>query len=75
MTRPATVPGGALEVRMDGCAGPVVATLPLAPARRSDGLTTLEAALPAGGRHDLCFTFASGAHDPLWVIDEVALLP
>ncbi|MFC5578882.1 family 20 glycosylhydrolase [Lysobacter niabensis] len=76
VTRPATVPGGALEVRLDGCEGPVIASLPLAPARQSDALTTLEAPLPAQpGRHDLCFTFASGAHDPLWMIDEVALLP
>lgn len=76
VTRPATVPGGALEVRLDGCEGRVVASLPLAPARGSDALTTLEAPLPAqDGRHDLCFTFASGTHDPLWMIDEVALLP
>ncbi len=76
VTRAATQPGGALEVRLDGCSGPVAATLPLAPARASDGLTLLEAPLPdAGGRHDLCFVFASGSHDPLWAIDEVALLP
>lgn len=76
VTRPATVPGGALEVRLDGCEGPVAATLPLAPARGSDALTVLEAPLPAHpGRHDLCLVFASGAYDPLWMIDEVALLP
>jgi hexosaminidase len=76
VTRAATVPGGALEIRLDSCEGEVVARLPLAPARRSQALTTLEAILPAqGGRHDLCLTFASGAHDPLWMIDEVALLP
>jgi hexosaminidase len=76
VTRAATVPGGALEVRLDGCAGEVVARMPLAPARDSDALTTLEAPLPArAGSHDLCLTFASGAHDPLWMIDEVVLLP
>jgi hexosaminidase len=76
VTRPASVPGGALEVRLDGCDGPLAATLPLAPARRSQALTTLEAPLTArSGRHDLCFVFASGAFDPLWMIDEVALLP
>ena len=70
------VEGGALEVRLDGCEGEPIATLPLAPARTSDGLTTLKAPLPAlGGRHDLCFTFASGEYNPMWVIDEVALLP
>ena len=72
----ATVPGGALEVRMDRCDGPPVAILPLAPARKSEALTVLETALPAGsGRHDLCFVFASGAYDPMWAIDEVALRP
>lgn len=76
VTRPARVEGGALEVRVDGCEGEPIATLPLAPARKSDGLTTLTTALPAlGGRHDLCFTFASGEHNPMWVVDEVALLP
>lgn len=76
VTRPAKVDGGALEVRVDGCEGEPVARLPLAPARKSDGLTTLEAPLPTlAGRHDLCFTFASGEYNPMWVIDEVALLP
>ncbi|HEY5802704.1 MAG TPA: family 20 glycosylhydrolase [Lysobacter sp.] len=76
VTRPATIPGGALEVRLDGCEGKPVATLPLAPARKSDGLTTLQATLPATtGKHDLCFIFASGEYNPMWVVDEVALLP
>lgn len=76
VTRPATVKGGALEVRLDGCEGKPVATLPLAPARQSDGLSTLQATLPAlGGRHDLCLTFASGEYNPMWVVDEVTLLP
>ncbi|HEY0505186.1 MAG TPA: family 20 glycosylhydrolase [Lysobacter sp.] len=76
VTRPAKVEGGALEVRLGGCEGEPIAVLPLAPARKSDGLTTLEAPLPAQtGRHDLCFTFASGEYNPMWVVDEVALLP
>jgi hexosaminidase len=76
VTRPAKVAGGALEVRLDSCEGAPVAALPLAPARKSDGLTTLQATLPAtSGNHDLCFIFASGEYNPMWVIDEVALLP
>ncbi|UNK48196.1 family 20 glycosylhydrolase [Lysobacter sp. S4-A87] len=76
VTRPARIAGGALEVRLDSCEGEPVATLPLAPARKSDGLTTLQAILPAtAGKHDLCFTFASGEYNPMWVVDEVALLP
>jgi len=76
VTRPAKIPGGALEVRLDGCEGEPVAVLPLATARKSDGLTTLTASLPTqAGRHDLCFTFASGEYNPMWVVDEVTLLP
>jgi len=76
VTRPAKIPGGALEVRLDGCEGEPVVVLPLAPARKSDGLTTLTAPMPTqAGRHDLCFTFASGEYNPMWVVDEVALLP
>jgi len=76
VTRPAKIAGGALEVRLDGCEGEPVAVLPLAPARKSDGLTTLSAPLPTqAGRHDLCFTFASGEYNPMWVVDEVTLLP
>lgn len=75
VTRPAKIEGGALEVRLDGCEGEPLVTLPLAPARKSDGLTTLQATLPAlQGRHDLCFVFASGEYNPLWAIDEVTLL-
>ncbi|HEY0502401.1 MAG TPA: family 20 glycosylhydrolase [Lysobacter sp.] len=76
VTRAATVDGGALEVRVDGCEGAPVAVLPLTPARRTEALATLQAPLPPlGGTHDLCFTFASGSHDPMWVVDEVRLLP
>ncbi|RPE80066.1 family 20 glycosylhydrolase [Vulcaniibacterium tengchongense] len=76
VARPASLPGGALEVRLDGCDGAAALRLPLAPAQGRDGLTVLRAPLPpGGGRHDLCFVFASGGHDPLWAIDEVALLP
>ncbi|MGH8082851.1 MAG: family 20 glycosylhydrolase [Lysobacter sp.] len=70
------VAGGALEVRLDDCKSAPIARLPLAPARRSDGLTTLTATLPSlQGRHDLCFVFASGGHDPLWALDRVQLKP
>ncbi|ALN83490.1 glycosyl hydrolase family 20, catalytic domain protein [Lysobacter capsici] len=70
------VQGGALEVRLDDCKSAPIARLPLAAAKRSDGITTLRARLPAhSGRHDLCFVFASGAHDPLWALDAVTLHP
>ncbi|WP_408951375.1 family 20 glycosylhydrolase [Lysobacter sp. Hz 25] len=68
--------GGALEVRVDDCKSAPIARLPLAEAKRSDGLSTLQAPLPKlAGRHDLCFVFASGGHDPLWALDRVTLRP
>ena len=75
VNRKATL-GGSLEVRVNDCKSAPIARLPLAPARQSDGLTTLEAKLPKlEGRHDLCFVFASGGHDPLWALDRVVLKP
>ncbi|ALN89159.1 family 20 glycosylhydrolase [Lysobacter gummosus] len=75
VTRKATL-GGSLEVRLDDCKSAPIARLPLAAARKSDGVTTLEAKLPKlEGRHDLCFVFASGGHDPLWALDRVVLKP
>ncbi len=67
-------PDGELEVRMDGCAGDLVASIPLTPATFSTGVTPLGVAIPPRvGKHDLCFTFASKALDPLWAIDWVRL--
>jgi hexosaminidase len=71
--RPPATPAGELEVR-DGCAGALLATLPLAPALVSQGVTRLEAPIAApAGRHDLCFTFTQKSLDPLWVVDRVRL--
>ena len=73
---PPSTPDGELVVRQDGCTGPVVATLPLAPAVSNTGVTTLNAALPAqAGAHDLCFYFTQKRVDPMWVIDWVQLVP
>ncbi|HUZ13868.1 MAG TPA: family 20 glycosylhydrolase [Caulobacteraceae bacterium] len=73
LVRPAPkLAGGELDVRADGCAGPLVARFSLAAATRDPGLTTLEAPIPPrAGRHDLCLSFATGKVDPLWVIDWV----
>ena len=64
---------GELEVRLDGCEGAPLVTLPLAPAASRFGVTTLPAvALPArAGAHDLCFKFARPALDPMWALDWV----
>lgn len=72
--RPPATPAGELEVR-DGCDGPLLASLPLAPALASQGVTRLKGSLsaPPAGRHDLCFTFTQSAIDPFWVLDRVSL--
>ncbi|WP_211314347.1 family 20 glycosylhydrolase [Sphingomonas fennica] len=71
--RPATAEGE-FEVRVDGCDGRRIATLPLAPAAGNPGLTTLRADLPAmAGRHDLCFTYTANGPDPMWGIAAVRL--
>jgi hexosaminidase len=72
---PAT-PEGELQVHVDGCAGEILAVLPLAAAARSNGLTTLTATLPPrAGRHDLCFVFTSKSVDPMWAVNWVQLAP
>lgn len=73
---PPKTPTGEFEVRLDDCDGPVIATLPLAQAAANPGLTRLSAPIaPTSGRHDLCLTYTAAGSDPLWVIDEVNLLP
>jgi len=72
---PAT-PEGELEVRLDTCAGPRIASMPLAEASKRDTTSTLEGALATTtGAHDLCFYFTGRTPDPLWAIDAVQLLP
>jgi len=68
-------PEGELEVH-DGCAGPLIASLPMAPATKTTGVTTLTAPIaPMTGAHDLCFTFTAGSVDPTSVINWVQLVP
>jgi hexosaminidase len=69
-------PAGELEVRMDGCEGEKIATLPLAPATKSQAVTQLApvAFAKRTGPHDLCFTFTQATVDPLWVLDAVQLV-
>jgi hexosaminidase len=67
-------PVGDLEIRLDGCASPPVAVLPLDAAAKNPELTTLEAPLSASGRHDLCFIFARASVDPIWAVGAVELV-
>jgi len=59
---------GELEIHVGGCDTPALATLPLAPAIQSNGVTILPAQeLPrVPGRHDLCLRFARPRLDPIW---------
>jgi len=69
---PAT-PAGEFEVR-DGCEGPRVAVLPLAPAARRPGVTRLTAPIsPLSGAHDLCLTYTARGVEPMWAIGAVQL--
>ena len=67
---------GELEVRIDGCEGEKIATLPLAPAAKNYAVTELPPATIARrtGAHDLCFMFTQATVDPLWVLDAVQLV-
>jgi hexosaminidase len=75
--RPPATPAGELELRIDGCDGAPVASLPLAPAIDNDGITRLPPiTVPAHpGTHDLCLTFTGTAIDPMWAIDRVEMRP
>jgi hexosaminidase len=66
---------GELEIRQDSCDGPRIAVVPLAPATRSAGVTTISAPLaaPVSGTHDLCMTFTQKSPDPLWLLDRLTL--
>jgi hexosaminidase len=71
---PPSTPDGELVVRLDSCAGEIVATLPLTPAVKNTGVTTLEAALTQhAGVHDLCFYFTQATIAPMWAVDWVQL--
>ncbi|MEP6939549.1 MAG: family 20 glycosylhydrolase [Rudaea sp.] len=73
--KPATYPSGELQLRLDGCAGAPVRTLALTPLLKiGRGKLTIPLA-GIDGTHDLCLRFATGGHDPLWVIAAVQLVP
>jgi hexosaminidase len=75
--RSPSTPSGELEVRADTCDGPLVASLPLAPAVDRDAVTRLPDARiePRPGAQTLCFTFTGRTIDPMWAIDRVELRP
>jgi hexosaminidase len=67
---------GELVVRVDSCAGAVVASFDLASATGNPAISILKTGLAMRrGRHDLCFTFTGPTNNPLWAIKRVQLLP
>jgi hexosaminidase len=73
--RPTATPEGELEVRQGSCEGAIVATLPLATAVTSQGVTVLRGQIAgAAGVKGLCFTFTQKAVDPMWAVDRVTLI-
>jgi hexosaminidase len=71
---PPRTPEGELEVFAGGCAGPRIASLPLASAAENQAVTVLpEIALEprAGGPQDLCFRFTQREVDPMWAIQWI----
>ena len=75
--RPApSSPHGDLIVKLDGCKGSPLASIPLDAAEKNPALTVLSATwAPVSGAHDLCFEFTGRGVDPLWAIDSVQLIP
>jgi len=73
--RPPSTTEGELEIRLDGCEGELIASLPLAPAVANDGVTPLPPATTESraGTHDLCLTFTGRTIDPMWAIDSIEL--
>ena len=74
---PAETAHGELDVRIDGCDGPRLASAPLPATPEADGFVTVHAALPAGsdGLHDLCIRFSGDTRQAMWVLDRITLLP
>jgi hexosaminidase len=68
-----TTAAGELVVQQDNCEGRILTRVPLAPAARSNAVTTLARAplAQAQGTHDLCLRFAQHRLDPLWVVDSI----
>jgi hexosaminidase len=69
VTYASTGAGDELQLRLDGCTGAPVATVPLEDSRAARTLT-----VPLNqqtGVHDICVVFATRKRDPLWLIDWV----
>jgi len=72
VTRRSTNGADELQLRLDDCNGPIAFAVPL----RTDHAEVETIDVPisgALGTHDVCFSFATRARAPLWLIDKVEL--
>ena len=75
VVRPKLSPAGEFEIHADACAGPLLATLPLAPAAAAAGQTELEANISApkgSGARNLCIFATGDPRDGQWALARVA---
>ena len=75
VVRPKASTAGEFEIRADSCTGPVLASLPLAPALPGDGQSELTAAvstLQLTHASDLCIVATGDPRDGQWVLARVA---
>jgi hexosaminidase len=75
VTRPGQTPAGEIQVHLDSCKGPLLATLPLAKAAQTKLQTRLIANIPAAkGNHTLCVFATGDPRDGMWAVDRIELL-
>jgi hypothetical protein len=72
-TRTSTSGADELQIRLDDCKGTVYKAVPLHIEHAE--LESLDAPVDTAGVHDVCFAFATRAHDPFWLVDFVQLMP
>jgi len=74
---PAESAHGELDVRLDGCDGPRIASAPLPATPAADGFAEVEAAwsTPVDGARELCIRFSGDTRPAMWVLDTITLLP
>ena len=76
VVRPTASAVGEFEVHADSCTGPLLATLPLAPAARVDGQTSLSADISpskGSGVRSLCIYATGDPRDGQWALARMAL--
>jgi hexosaminidase len=74
--RPKASAAGEFEIHADSCTGPLLATVPLAPAAAAPGQTKLDARISApqgNGIRNLCIFATGDPRDGQWALARVAL--